>query len=229
MNDRSSDIFEINQVKKENNSNNLFADSNFFLTNDISVTKNKFANEAGRRLNDYDFNLLKEDAYKEVDDDVLKLEYKIFKTEEEIKNTNIQLQLANDISDYNLINDLTYRKKILEEDYEALIALYNNKSLSAKITENISKFLNSKYKTQINNINSSIGLLTEKIISKLPRQFTALIELKKSLNKLENINKSVDQLMAFNIPYGEQANKYEQLSEYIIKANSIQSEINGFF
>jgi hypothetical protein len=47
-----------------------------------------------------------------------------------------------------------------------------------------------------------------------------------SLTKLENINKSVDELMSMNIPYGENINKYEQLSRYIIKANSIQSDIS---
>ena len=59
----------------------------------------------------------------------------------------------------------------------------------------------------------------------MPRQFVSLVELKKSLDKLENINKSVDELIAMNIPYGENNDKYRQLSSYIIKANSIQSEI----
>ena len=63
------------------------------------------------------------------------------------------------------------------------------------------------------------------LIPKLPQNLTSVIELKKSLVKLENLNKSVDELMGMNIPYGENYNKYEQLSKYIIKANSIQSQI----
>ena len=69
---------------------------------------------------------------------------------------------------------------------------------------------------------------SEKIVEKLPAPFSKIFELKKSLTKLENINKSVDELMRLNIPYGENINKYEQLSRYIIKANSIQSEISNY-
>ena len=61
-------------------------------------------------------------------------------------------------------------------------------------------------------------------MSKLPKQLSTVIELKKSLSKLKNINRSVDELMSLNAPYGEKSDKYEQLSKYIIKANSIQSK-----
>ena len=50
----------------------------------------------------------------------------------------------------------------------------------------------------------------------------------RSINSmLENINKSVDELVSLNIPYGESLSKYEQLSKYIIKANSIQAQISN--
>jgi peptide subunit release factor 1 (eRF1) len=62
----------------------------------------------------------------------------------------------------------------------------------------------------------------------MPRQLSSIFELKKTLAKLENLNRSVDELMSLNIPYGENINKYEQLSKYIIKANSIQAEISRY-
>ena len=52
------------------------------------------------------------------------------------------------------------------------------------------------------------------------------MEIKSSLDKLENINKSVDELMSMKIPYGESNYRYDILSKYISKANSIQSEIS---
>ena len=55
---------------------------------------------------------------------------------------------------------------------------------------------------------------------------SSVIELKQSLNKLESINKNVDELMTMQTPYGEAADKYAQLSKYIARANNIQAKIS---
>ena len=60
----------------------------------------------------------------------------------------------------------------------------------------------------------------------MPKKFASAVELKKSLSRLESINKNVDELISMNIPYGENIDKYEQLSKYIIRANSIQNNIS---
>jgi len=134
--------------------------------------------------------------------------------------------LAIEIQDYNLQNELYTRKQILEEDLEALLAIYNDKSLSAKITEKLTGLLGEKTKSSIFDLKRKLAGYSNVIISKLPKSFSSIIELKRALNKLENINRSVDELMTLNIPYGENIDKYEQLSKYIIKANSIQAEIS---
>ena len=209
---------------------NVFQNNNFFLMEETPTLQNskQSISEPTRRLNDYDFNLLKEDAYKDVSDDLFKLEYKIAKTEEEIKTFESQIQAAREIGDYNLIIDLSSRKNILEEDYEALVAIYNEKSISAKISDKILSFFGSKVKNDIKTFQAKASNITDCILSKLPKQFSSVIELKKSLAKLENLNKSVDELVSLNIPYGENINKYDQLSKYIIKANSIQAEISKY-
>jgi hypothetical protein len=227
MKNNNSDIFETTKQnffdKKE------LSNDNFFLDDSEIVPIRKTLNtETSRRLNDYDFNLLREDAYKDVSDDVFKLEYKISKIEDELKNIESQILAARDISDYNLLDELNNRKLLLTEDYEALLAMYNDKSLSARITDSFSKLFGDKFKTNLDNTKKIINKTTENIMSKLPGPFSSFVELKKSLGKLENINKSVDELMALNIPYGENINKYEQLSKYIIKANSIQGEISRY-
>lgn len=205
--------------------------SNFFLQEDrdFLFPQNTTTSEPIRRLNDYDFNLLREDAYKDVSDDLFKLEYKISKTEKEIKSLKDQIQAAIDIGDDNLIKELSNLLQNLNEDYEALLAIYNNKSISAKLSDKIWGMICKRFKSEnLSVFQKNLKQYTDLIISKLPKQISSIIELKKSLNKLENINKSVDELVNLNIPYGENINKYEQLSRYIIKANSIQSEISRY-
>lgn len=229
MKNNNSDIFE--GLKKDKSLVRIQSQSdNFFLLEDVPLVNNEFRlqRDANRRLNDYDTNLLKEDAYKDVRDDLFKLEYKISKIEAELKAIEAQIQAASDIQDYTLWENLQDRKQILQEDLEALVAIYNDKSLSARITESISGLLGTKIKTNIKDFQSKISKYSEIFLSKLPQRFSSVIELKKSLSKLENINKSVDELMSLNVTYGENLDKYEQLSRFIIRANSIQSEISHY-
>lgn len=218
MNKNNGDIFQVSRNSKTNN------ESNFFLSESISKPSYQDITEPARRLNDYDFNLLREDAYKDVSDDLFKLEYKISKVEEEIQALDLQIQAAKDIQNYELAGELSGRQIIMKEDYEALVAMYKEKSISARLTN----VLGDKLKPQIVGIKKNISEFSEKLISKLPKRFSSVLELKKSLNKLENINRSVDELISMNIPYGENIDKYNQLSKYIIKANSIQNEISRF-
>ena len=77
------------------------------------------------------------------------------KIEQEIKNVETQIQAARDICDYNLIEELALRKQILIEDYDALIAIYNDKSLSAKITDGICQVFGKNFKTDVNSVSFS--------------------------------------------------------------------------
>lgn len=227
MKDKNLDRFEISQnesfVKEVIDNDNFFNDASFKYE-----YKQRNASEPIKRLNDYDFNLLKEDAYKDITDDVFRLEYKISKTEEELRQIDSQISTAQEISDKVLLEDLYSRKRVIEDDYEALLALYNDKSISTKIIEAVSGVLGIKFKNYFKEFTSKYSVLTDKIISKLPGRLSSIIELKKSLNKLENINRSVDELMSMNVSHFENINKYEQLSKYIIRANSIQAEINHY-
>lgn len=226
MNDNRIDIFEStkpNPLKNENSGRN-----NFFINDETSALVNnpQTQRERTKRLNDYDFNLLKEDAYKDISDDLFKLEYKISKTEEELKNIDSQIQAAKDIKDFVLAQSLISRKQEVLEDKETLLAIYNEKSLSAKITDGILNILGNNIKNKIKNLKTNWTNLTESILAKMPKRFSSFLEIKKSIAKLENINKSVDELITLNIPYGENIDKYQQLSKYIIKANSIQAQIS---
>ena len=196
------------------------ADNNFFLTPD----KSNRHREPIKHLNDYDYNILQEDAYRDVTDEMFKLEYKISKIEEDIQELNNQIQAAKDIRDFTLVEVLFNRKKMLQEDLDNLVKIYNDASLSAKISGSIT----GKYKQYISALQQVFQPLFDVFISKLPGKFSAMPEIKKSLQKLENINKNVDELIAMQAPYGDIGDKYEQLSKYIIRANDIQAEISKY-
>ncbi len=195
-------------------------ENNFFLgNNDVD---NAGGSEPVRRLNDYDYNILKEDAYKDISNELFKLEYKISKIEAELQSLDSQIQSARDISDYDTIEVLSNRKRVLQNDLDGLVEIYNDKSLSAKISGGIFNTFKSKF----NKLNKAFNSFKDTIISNLPGKFSTVVELRQSLNKLESINKNVDELMTMRTPYGEAGDKYEQLSKYIARANMIQAQIS---
>lgn len=225
---KDTDKFEISKknpflTKKNNKNFFIIQDSTNESSNSISISS-----ESYRRLNDYDSNILQADAYKNVSDDVFKLEYKISVLEEELKSIDVQIQVARDISDYDTIEALIDKKNNIQTTYNSLIAIYNEKSLSARITESISSIFGLGIKPSINTFRQKFSDITDKFLLKLPKPFAMSVELKKSLNKLENINKSVDNLIAYNSEQSNGFNKYEQLTRYIVKANSIQNNIKKF-
>lgn len=199
-------------------------ENNFFMQNEISPLSKLPQIELSRHINDYDFNILREDAYKDVNDEVFKLEYKIAKIENELNEVNKQIQMAEEIRDLFGLEQLKIRKNQLGRELIDLTELYKEASLSAKISGG----LTSKIRDRFAAAAESIANFCLFLLSKLPGKLSSVIEVKQSLTKLENINKSVDELMKSRYPYGEASEKYEQLSKYIARANSIQSEIYGF-
>ena len=222
MKNNNKDTFE--GIVKKAPSNNFFMNESSFSKPDALL----FSSEPLRRLNDYDSNLLEEDAYKDVDDDLFKLEYKLYKLEENIKALTSQIQAAQEIGDGNLAEEFFIRKLNLEREYQNLLEVYNTKSLSAKLSDKVFNLFGQKFKKKYKNHKSKISSFYKQLLGKLPKQLTSILELRNSLTKLENLNKNVDELISMNIPYGENIDKYEQLSKYIIKANSIQGEISKF-
>lgn len=188
---------------------------NFFI-NSQNIYGAKEQNQ-GKRLNDLDFNILKEDAYKKINNDRFKLEYQISKSEEDIREVEKQLQAAKDINDFKLAQTLLDRKLQLEFEMKELVEQYKSSNIPDRINQNSVG--------QLNAIKNTILNLKGIFTSKLPTRISSLIELKNSLSKLENISKSVDELMTMQVPYGEASDRYEQLSKYIVKANAIQSSI----
>ena len=216
------DIF-VSTSKNLNNINISDTENNFFINSPVNNVMPQQA-EPMKHINGYDSNILEEEAYKEVNDEVLKLEYKITHIEEELKSLDSQIQSAMDINDYILADTLYTRKSVLENDLKDLMKIYREASLSSRITSGFT----SKFKDKINTVQDTVSSISNFILSKLPGKFSSFIEIRSSLKKLENINKSVDELMTCQYPYGEASDRYNQLSKYIARANSIQSQISKF-
>ena len=229
----NSDSFESGMYSSAQNPFAEADSDNFFLTGEM----NSMPPEPSRRLNDYDSNLLEADAYKEVSDELFKIEYKIARLEEELKEIDYRIQSARDIYDYDQIEILSNRKQLLKKEYASLIKIYNDMSLSAKLSDGILNLFGGNRKTignteknhlphRLKALNEGCKFILDSILAKMPKKFSSVFELKKSLSKLESINKNVDELIGMNIPYGENVDKYDQLSKYIIRANSIQNNIS---
>lgn len=199
-------------------------DNNFFVQKDKVSVQKLPQTEPLRRINDYDSNILQEGAYREVDNEIFKLEYKISKIENEISEVNKNIQMAEEIHDYTEIEKLNAEKAELVKELELLKKIYNEASLSAKISEDFVSKIRDRFVNTFDKV-VEFGMF---LLSKSSGKISSIIEVKQALVKLENINKSLDDLMKSRYPYGEAAEKYEQLSKYIARANSIQSEIYGF-
>ena len=174
----------------KNTNQNLFADDdsdNFFLQADGGVARISQP-EPIRHLNDYDSNILQEGAYREVSDEVLKFEYKISRAESEIKELEKQIVLAKEIKDIDLVDSLQIKKLQWEHDLKDLMAEYKNISISAKISGGLA----GKFKNKLDNTRKTLGFFGEAILSKIPGKLSSIFEIRNSLTKLENINKSVD-------------------------------------
>ncbi len=223
MNEKNSDIFQSSSNQASTEKNN-----NFFLsngTNSISVDKH-FVNT--QHLNDYDYNIMQKGAYKDITDNALKIEYQISETEKNITDIEKQIDLAREMTDYDKYQELQGKLIILKENYKNLLSSYNEQALSAKISTSVNGIYDKTIGSIFLKLKKLSGNIYEKLLALLPDKFGSIVKIKKSLSALENINKSVDNLVSMDIPYGESIDKYKKLSKYIIKANSIQSDISKY-
>lgn len=215
--------YSINKI--ENLGGKIVSEQNNFFAQPSFSAQQFLKQESSKHLNDYDSAILNREAYKDMKDDLLKLEYKISQTEDNINEIETQIKTALETNDYVLVKTLTERRIQLNNSLKELTEIYNGASLSAKISEGIT----SKLKNGFNHLKTSIESVTTTIMSKMPGKVSSLLEVKDALEKLENINKSVDELMTLQIPYGESADKYRQLSNYIAKANDISNQISRHY
>ena len=68
--------------------------------------------------------------------------------------------------------------------------------------------------------------ISRQILARLSKKIHSIITLSDYLEKLSDINRSVNELMYMNVPYGEKVQNYERLTEYLNQASVIHSRIS---
>ena len=209
-----------------------FGDNDFnFFTNGVLEDENFFqkssdmfsyyqSNNLGRHLNGYDYNILQDDAYKNLKNELLKLEFHITKIEKDLESIDEQILIASEMKDYQTLDWLNQRRRTKINELEQASALYNQAGLSAKLSDGITNIVSPNFKKM-----KFLSKFWERIKQKLPLPYQKFFQLKKNLKKLEAIHKNVDELMTLGSPLNEGEERYEQISKYIAKANNIQSQL----
>ena len=221
------------KIKKNNNffalSSTSRAEENFFasasnLENSL-VSKDSPINSSSR-MNDYDSNILENNAYHDIPDESLKLEHKISILEKKLVKVNSEATLMSSFADNDRLKENLARKKVIEAELMNLKKKYSELGLSAKISGQIASVIGFTSNQKSSLVSSTKRFFSKKIFSKISKKFNYSNEMKDALGKLSSINSNVDELITMQVPYGETINRYDKLTAYLNKANVIHSQIS---
>lgn len=227
---------EPNNIGQSNNINSarnnytpqpVSADNNSSLQNQETL---KFQTEPTHtpinRLNGLDSTLLEKEAYRDIDDDAFKIEYKIEQLESDLKILDKQIASAEALNDTEKVDMLTMKKHSIEYQLNDLYKIYQGADITRKLTGNLTSLMKPK-KNVFSEFKQNVSdFINNKILAKISKRFNSGRDLKTALNKLQNINQNVDELVSLQAPYGEKEEKYDRLTKYLTKANTIQYQIS---
>lgn len=190
-----------------------------------TLTFNSKPASFSKRLNSMDSTMLEETAYNILDDNELKLEKRIEKILENLKQVSEKIIVAETVKDVATLDELNLQKMILEKNLESVQNEYRSKNIDTKFTSimvKISEFPKKLHKRLIKKFRSFLRH------SKILRKCTPLmrsIAVRDTIGRLDKINKSVDELVKMQVPFGEQEARYKTLVNYLSRAGSLHSQI----
>lgn len=176
-------------------------------------------------IDGYDTTILEDRAYLKLDNNMLKLEYRLNTLENNLQIIKDEIKTAKNIDDFSRLSLLENKKDVIEKEIKILNEKYYNIGIMSKITSIISNMfrLNKNGKEPfLSKIKNKILNYILPIISK---RMNFIFEMQQSLRKLTDINKSVDELISLRIPFGGMTGRYEKLTSYVNKANFIHAKI----
>lgn len=175
------------------------------------------------KIDNYDSAILEDRAYLNMEDTSLKLEYQISILEDNISVLDEEIKGAKLIDDEEKIKILSRKKLRMERQLKILMFKYTNIDFTSKVIALISLIFKKRKKQ-----NNTIGdYMLKHFWSKVSKKMKTIYELKIALEKLGNINRSVDELISMQAPVKGARDRYEKLTSYITKANTIHSEISN--
>lgn len=203
------------------------ADENFFESPSKSSweTYQQKKPLPSNRINDYDSTIMENNAYQGISDEMLKVEHKIGILENILFKLNSEIDALQSLGSSIQILDLLERKRKIEQELTELSKKYSELGLSAKISGQIAAAVNLSNKKR-NVFVKAKWFISKKILAKISKKINSSQVMKEALEALSNINSRVDELINMQIPYGESINRYEKLTAYLNKANTIHSQIS---
>ena len=200
---------------------------NFFNVNPIQSTKqNSFAGgghlleepkASSKRLNGYDSSILNEKTLPEGDNEKVKMEYKITEKQQALTDINGKIKNAELYGTQNEVLSLRVRKQRIEQELFEL----NRQNASQKGMKTLTGEV-----IELPWIKKAQTFVSRNVLAKVSKKFNSIVFLGDSLEKLTEINRSVDALIEMNVPYGEKTENYEKLTQYLAQANQIHSQIS---
>jgi hypothetical protein len=202
------------------------AETHWFLTQKQSEAISDYATPP-KRLNNLDSKILEENAYENADPTPLKLEYRIEEKEKVIKDLTNKIRVANVVGNQQELFGLRVKKHRLEQELRNLYKEYtpSQSDVSSKISNGMNEPISSATRKKMPIINAIKRFIKRYILAKVSKRFKTLVSLSDSLEKLESINKNVDELLKIKTPYGETAQNYQKLTDYLYKAHKLRSQI----
>ena len=212
-------------------SENHFSE-NFLLAKHKTLSSNQNTDASSlfkKRLNDYDSALYEETTVQKIDDPNLKLENKIEKVEEMISALDEKLVVAETVQDTMKAKEIFIQKLMLEKKLEKLQSEYKSKGLDTKFTQGLINFFGMPANIE-NDLKQKIGnFVKESGLAKPFKPVTNFFKIKETLARLDKINKSVDELVSMQVPFGENEQRYQALANHLTRANYLQNKIEKEF
>lgn len=201
-------------------------DGNFFLENAHQEEQETQNPIIGLRINDYDSSILENNAYQLLSDDMFKIEHKMEILENTLSKINNEITALQSLGAAIQISELIERKEKIERELVELNKMYSELGLSTMISGQIASAVNFTAKKRRNFLAKTRSFISRKILARISPKIGLSQTMKDSLESLCNINLGVDELIKMQIPYGETTKRYEKLTAYLNKANTIHSQIS---
>lgn len=178
------------------------------------------------RLNALDSTILINESYQNIDDEVFKAEYQIDRLESQIRSIEQEIENAKAINDFQKVDILTMRKHAMQDKLSELCQKYGKSDVTTKLSSDIASVLRIKPNAVTKMIDNAFEVVKAKVLPLISKKYNSGKNIKAALNKLETLNKNVDELVTMQMPYGEADERYDLLSEYLNRANVIHFNIS---
>lgn len=210
-------------------SENHFAQS-FLISKEKTAPAGRDAAELfKKRLNDYDSSLFEETSIKKIDNPSLKLETEIERVEEAISALAEKLVVAEAVQDTMRAKEIFIQKLMLEKKLEKLHRDYKSQGFDTSFTQGVISFLGLPANVENDIKNKIVKFAKNAGLVKPFQPVMNFFRIKETLNKLDKINKSVDELVSMKVPFGEDEQRYQALANHLTRANCLQNKIEKEF